>query len=268
MDNGLKDFAKKHIMEMVVIFALIVLIPTFLTVLFNLSGNEYTAWNTEADGMLQYCGSVVAFLGTLFLGIVALIQNDRVDETNRRLLNIESYRSMPNPSCSIVVAGIRHGKCMKTGKISLDENGKEYPTAPYKIDFGRVNTSKDIVFFHIRVVNCGTETIEKATVINEANQEVQLIGMLGSKESEIASIWMSESQFVGDKVAISGDNANIRMKIYCVNGASIRVELRCPSDIVYADPIKRVRGKIGTCKLIPDGKPWGVVDGLTGETKS
>ncbi|MEL7603433.1 MAG: hypothetical protein AAGU77_09790, partial [Bacillota bacterium] len=58
--------------------------------------NIYYAINQAsftASDMLQFYGSILAFLGTIFLGALALWQNNRLSKTNQALamLQLEEY---------------------------------------------------------------------------------------------------------------------------------------------------------------------------------
>lgn len=74
-------------------FVTAVSIPFLINELYKTNSGYKTLW--EAKDVLSFYGSFLAFLGTVALGVLALWQNKKANDINKRLLEIEEVRSVP-----------------------------------------------------------------------------------------------------------------------------------------------------------------------------
>lgn len=81
-----KGFSKKLIILFIVIIIIVVIIigiPFLINLLFKISApNDIFVAEWDASAFLQYYGTVLAFLSTTFLGILALWQNRIIQKNN------------------------------------------------------------------------------------------------------------------------------------------------------------------------------------------
>jgi len=81
-----------------VIISIIVYIAIWL--LFKIDGNIPAGSGLDKSDWLGFLGGFLAFAGTIFLGIVALIQTEEANDASDRLLKIEEAQYMPIISIS------------------------------------------------------------------------------------------------------------------------------------------------------------------------
>ena len=84
---------------MTYIFGLIFIIsiPFLINELYKTGGGYITMWG--AEDVLTFYGSLLAFMGTVGLGALALRQNVTANEISKRMLNVEELRSYPYVKC-------------------------------------------------------------------------------------------------------------------------------------------------------------------------
>lgn len=86
---------KKYIIIiLLIIFALLVLVvPILINESYKSNSGYITLWG--ANELLLYFGSVISAMGTIFIGIIAFLQNNRANDINDRLLKLQEVNSTP-----------------------------------------------------------------------------------------------------------------------------------------------------------------------------
>lgn len=81
----MKKASKRICIIITSILLIVVAIPFIVNILFSVNAPfQMFVAKWEASDALNYCATIISFLGTIFLGIVTLIQNQRLhDEANR-----------------------------------------------------------------------------------------------------------------------------------------------------------------------------------------
>ena len=107
----------RHKKSMIVLIIAIILFPIIaIHLLFKLQSNCYwieAEWN--AGEILGYFGDVLAFVGTVVLGYIAIAQTEKANHLNNELLDIEKNRIKPHLDIS----------SMSLYKIYLEEDMKK-----------------------------------------------------------------------------------------------------------------------------------------------
>lgn len=85
---------KQKIIILLIIFAVFVLIvPIIINESYKSNSGYITLW--RANDLLLYFGSVISAIGTIFIGIIAFVQNNRSNDINDRLLKLQEVNSTP-----------------------------------------------------------------------------------------------------------------------------------------------------------------------------
>ena len=96
---------KKNVIIFIIIFlVLIVLVPCVLYLIYKLL-NVNNTW--QEGEILAYCGTAISAIATAFLGGVAIWQNNKAQEMNKKLLKIEEDNYIANYSTSAFVSDVR-----------------------------------------------------------------------------------------------------------------------------------------------------------------
>jgi len=85
---GAIEVKKKHLIIMfLIILAIVVLIPICINSAYYIGSIEKVNQNTyfSASDMLIYCGTILAFIGTIALGLVSWSQNNNANKINKQL---------------------------------------------------------------------------------------------------------------------------------------------------------------------------------------
>lgn len=89
---------------------IIIFAPIIINESYKVNNGYITLWG--APEMLSYSSAVISAIGTIFIGIIAIIQNDRANKTNDRLLKLEEIRSTPflqfDPISSVIESFREH----------------------------------------------------------------------------------------------------------------------------------------------------------------
>lgn len=90
------DWIKNHVLLTVLIILGLFFLPLILVhVAYKITAiSPWFASTWEAGEMIAYIAGFEAFIGTVFLGVVAVHQNDKANDTNSRLVDIEEKNSI------------------------------------------------------------------------------------------------------------------------------------------------------------------------------
>lgn len=126
----MKEIIKKN-KQIFIILAVVLLIVLIVPIL--LYYNKYGCINKQGlyDNLLIYFGSYAAFSGTVFLGVVTLIQTKTANEQNNRLLKLSEaefipiisildIRSRRYESCSIDIKASEHSNYATIQTCNVD----------------------------------------------------------------------------------------------------------------------------------------------------
>ena len=72
---------------------LIIGVPLIINALYQANGPIKTAWN--AADVLGYYGTILSFVGTVVLGIIAVWQTRKANDLSEHMLNLEENKSVP-----------------------------------------------------------------------------------------------------------------------------------------------------------------------------
>lgn len=74
-------------------FLIILGIPILINESYMTNDGYVTLWG--AKEVLSFYGAILSFLGTIFLGVIAIYQNQRALKINKRLMDLESHKNKP-----------------------------------------------------------------------------------------------------------------------------------------------------------------------------
>lgn len=75
------------------IFLLVIGVPYAINELYSLNSGYYTLWC--ASDVLSFYGDVLAFLGTVVLGVIAVWQTKKANDISEKMLNFETMKYTP-----------------------------------------------------------------------------------------------------------------------------------------------------------------------------
>ena len=87
-----KKFKGKYIwMSLIVLTVLLIIVPLIVHILFEIKAKtEFFEANWSAGDMLNFCGTTLSGVGTIFLSILALYQNACFQKINNRLTRLQN----------------------------------------------------------------------------------------------------------------------------------------------------------------------------------
>lgn len=141
------------------------LIPIIIFIAYFLGECGYALiyTNLSIGDALGFYGSVLSFLGTISLGIVALWQNHKANQINTRLLNITEEQEIP--SVDIISCNLEEFKSSKLNQIAeinvdnsyihIDDNKNPYEDcSPFFVFKIRNVTSNNLLSISVKDINC------------------------------------------------------------------------------------------------------------------
>ena len=86
------DWIKKHRFMLILLFVfLVVCVPLIIHIIFKIpSEHSFFAPEWSAGELLSYYGAILAFAGTVFLGALALYQNDLFKKQNDKIMQLQN----------------------------------------------------------------------------------------------------------------------------------------------------------------------------------
>lgn len=164
------DWIEKHkkvviIGVIIALFVLSSLIPFTINILFKIKSNGIFSAEWSAGDFLQFYGSLLSFVSTVILSILALWQNKTIkDEADKRAAlaeQMELIKNMPKFSCK---SSLSNGRVSNLNMIITNISE---------------NVANDILVCNIRIVD------DHENITWSTNSEFQVDALLGDKELKI-----------------------------------------------------------------------------------
>jgi hypothetical protein len=131
---------KKHKKLTVLSVGFIFIFPIVIIIYLNLvlSPSFFSSIGISTDSLISYIAGFEAFIGTVFLGVVAVRQNDKAISLNERMMQIEEKRDLLERQPSVMISNwLVDYVCNK------DIESEEYDARIYKGIFDAMNADDD-----------------------------------------------------------------------------------------------------------------------------
>ncbi len=160
---NLLRWIKKHKTKVIIILVGLFCCPLVsIHLLFKLTAPfEWLSAEWDAGDLLGYCGTFLAFIGTMFLGYIAILQSKQANDMNKDLLELEWRRQQP---CFNIVN-------YQNYKIFLDEEINNYKSQinlanelyiePLFIAEPRTGIETSVALIEMEVTNSGNSDIRQ-----------------------------------------------------------------------------------------------------------
>lgn len=174
------DWIKKHkVLVGIIILVIIFGIPLLIHCLFKIYVNDFWMAKWGAGDVLQFYGSILAFIGTVTLGILSLHQNQVIKEETDKRVEMQETREREMNKPIFRVKFLHSSGC--NGKIELQIENITY------------NDAFEIFFFPLQIINAEKKRLweEKSAIHHDA--------IMGK---EVFTLKLSNSELKEDKVSI------------------------------------------------------------------
>ncbi|OPZ86874.1 MAG: hypothetical protein BWY74_03534 [Firmicutes bacterium ADurb.Bin419] len=192
----------------IVILALIIVIPFIINESYKVKSRYVTMWG--ANDVLAFYGSLLSFVGTVVLGALALFQNIKANEINKRLTSLENERFKLELRPFVLVTSWK----IEPAKVSEI-------LSPKKLYFQIENTELD-----------GKECLCLSLFFTNTSNSVVLVNYTGAE--------VSSSGNVVDKWSCSTSNQQ-NTKLYLQNGETGEIGFYCSKDKMESFIGKNIR---------------------------
>lgn len=153
----------EHKTKVIIIFCSLFFCPLlFVHFLFKLPAPfEWLSAEWDAGDLLGYVGSFMAFVGTMFLGYIAILQSKQANEMNKDLLELEWKRQQP---CLSIVNYQNYkiflGEEIENYKSKINMENELY-VDPLFIAEPRTGITTSVALIEIEITNSGNSDIRQ-----------------------------------------------------------------------------------------------------------
>lgn len=182
----------------------------------------------EASDVLSFLGDFISAIGTILLGWYAIIQTDKANDTNDRLLAIEEQRYQEDHQPVIVVDSvILHNTSFKNTPLYLDAN-KQYDTGSrlYYVDAAfEKSVNEERACIEIKITNTGRTGIYNCQIksISSVPEELKY-GIQNIDSFHSASFSLSPSNSMPIHLYVY---PNVIERFSIMNLNQIKITLEC-----------------------------------------